>query len=471
MAFDPMVIDKRPRSLAHMFLAWVETQPDADAYYYPIEGGWQQSSWAETHTLVEGLAAGLIALGIQPEDRVAIVASTRFESVLAFLATQFAGGAVTAVDPTSTDVEVSRALRDSGARVVIAEDYETVHLLWRIRAEIREVTKVVQMDGEYPDARVLTLEGLLALGHEQLAEQPRVIAQRLYAVRRQGLAAIVYTADRDGPPRGVRLHHSALTYQGAAVASLGELSQSDLLYLCLPLAHTYGQALLAVQLACGFPAALEGRPDHVIDHLAVIRPTWAGLTPRLLEEIRGRVDAANRSGMLRRRAAERAFDVARQVHDLEAEAEKVPGRLARRHRRLDRRVLSDIRDVFGDRFRFLVTPGVGLDSSTAELLDLAGVTVLEAYGRPETAGAVSVARPADRGSGTAGRPLPGTEVRLDEGGEVLVSGPGVMEGYHRRRTDTAAALRKGWLRTGDTGVLDDLGRLRVLGRMVGTSEE
>ncbi len=198
MAFDPMVIDKRPRSLAHMFLERVETQPDADAYYYPIEGGWQESSWAHTHALVEGLAAGLVALGIQPEDRVAIIASTRFESVLAILATQFAGGAVTAVDPAGSDAEVAYVLRDSGARVVIAEDYDTVQLLWRIRAEIRAVTKVVQMDGDYPDERVLTLEGLLALGHEQLAEHPRVIAQRLYAVRRQGLAAIVYTPDGDG---------------------------------------------------------------------------------------------------------------------------------------------------------------------------------------------------------------------------------------------------------------------------------
>ncbi|MGA8245715.1 MAG: AMP-binding protein, partial [Nocardioides sp.] len=284
MAFDPMVIDKRPRSLAHMFLAWVETQPDADAYYYPVEGGWQQSSWAHTHDLVQGLAAGLVALGIQPEDRVAIIASTRFESVLAFLATQFAGGAVTALDPAATDAEVAHVLRDSGARVVIAEDFDTVHLLWRIRAEIRDVTKVVQMDGDYPDARVLTLEGLLALGHEQLSEHPRVIAQRLYAVRRQGLAAIVYPPEGKEPRRGVRLRHSALTYQGAAVASLGLLGGSDLLHLCLPLAYTYGQALLAVQLACGFPAALEGRPEHVVDHLAVVRPTWVGLTPRLLEE-------------------------------------------------------------------------------------------------------------------------------------------------------------------------------------------
>lgn len=471
MAFDPMVIDKRPRSLAHMFLEWVDTTPDADAYYYPLEGGWQQSSWLETQVLVEGLAAGLVALDIQPEDRVAIIASTRYEWVLAFLATLCAGGAVTAVDPTSTDDEMAHVLRDSGARVVIAEDYDTVHTLWRIRSRIRDVAKVVQIDGDYPDSRVLTLEGLLGLGSEHLTVQPRAIAQRLYAVRRQGLAAIVYTPDADGPPRGVRLRHSALTYQAAAVAALGELGDPDLLHLCLPLSHTYGQALLAVQLACGFPVALEGRPDHAIDSLALVRPTVVGLTPPLLEQVRGRVDKANRSGLVRRRAADRAFAVARQVREREAEGLKVTGRLARRHRSLDRRVLADVRGVFGDRLRFVVSAGAGLDGGTAELLDLAGVKVLEAYGRPETAGAVCVELPADQGSRTAGRPLPGTDVRIADDGEILVSGPGLMDGYHRRRAETAAALRQGWLHTGDVGVLDTQGRLRVLGRLLGTSGE
>ena len=101
MAFDPVVIDKRPRSLAHMFLERVETTPDADAYYYPVDGGWQESTWEQTHDLVEGLAAGLVALGVQPEERVAVMATTRYEWVLAFLAVQFCGAAVTLVDPAA----------------------------------------------------------------------------------------------------------------------------------------------------------------------------------------------------------------------------------------------------------------------------------------------------------------------------------------------------------------------------------
>ena len=464
MAIDP-VIDKRPRSLVHMFLDRVEEAPDDDAYYYPVEGGWQESTWGQTRPLVEGLAAGLLALGIQAEDRVAVIASTRYEWVIAQLAALWAGAAVTAVDPGADDETIATVLADSGARVVVAEDYETVHTLWRLRARIRDVVKVVQVDGDYPDARVLTLEGLLGLGHDHLTEQPRALAQRLYAVRRQGLAALHYVDDGRGGLRGVRLTHGALTYQAAAVASLGALSDADLLYLALPLSGVFGQSLLGVQLACGFAVALEGRPDHAVGSLGVVRPTFVAATPALLERVRGLAEKEARSGILRRRATDRAFEVARQVREHREEG-RVPARLARRHRSLDRKVLADVRDVLGDRLRFVVAAGTGLDGSLRDFFDLAGVTVLEAYGRAETGGAVCVDLPDDPAIGTAGRPLPGSEVRISAAGEILVSGPGMMEGYHGRRHETAAAIAQGWLHTGDAGTLDGSGRLRVLGRQV-----
>jgi long-chain acyl-CoA synthetase len=461
VAIDPL-IEKRPRSVVHMFLDLTDESPDEDAYYYPVEGGWQESTWGQTRTLVEGLAAGLLALGIEPEDRVAIVASTRYEWVISYLAAMWSGAAVTAVDPTSDDETMARVLQDSGARVVVAEDFDTVTTLWRIRSLIRDVVKVVQVEGEFPDARVLTLEGLLALGHEHLTAQPRALAQRLYAVRRNGLAALHYVDDRRGGLRGVRLTHEALTYQAAAVRSLGVLTDADLLHLALPLTGVFGQTLLAVQLGCGFPVALEGRPDRAVESLGVVRPTFVAATAAMLAQVRGAAEKEARSGLLRRRATDRAFEVARQVREYQADG-RVPSRLARRHRSLDRRVLSDVREVFGDRLRFVVTTGSGLDAGLVDFFELAGVRLLEAYGRAETGGTVCVDLPTDDGSGTAGRPLPGSEVRIADDGEILVRGPAVMQGYHGRRHDTAHAFEHGWLQTGDAGVLDGSGRLRVLG--------
>jgi long-chain acyl-CoA synthetase len=436
VTIDPVVIDKRPRSLVHMFLDLVEQRPDEDAFYYPVDGGWQESTWAHTHELVQGLAAGLLALGVEPEDRVAIIASTRYEWVLGFIATLWAGGAVTAVDPDASDDEIAQVLTDSGARVVIAEDFERVHTLWRLRARIRDVVKVVQIDGDFPDKRVLTLEGLLGRGHDHLTAQPRALSQRLYAVRRQGLAALPYVGDPSRGRRGVRLTHAALTYQATAIALLGDVDHEDLAYLALPLRTAYAHTVLATQLAVGFPLALEGRPGSRVASIPVVRPTVVAATPAMLQELRAGIEERHRSGVLRRQKA------------------------------VDKRVRTDVRDAFGDRLRYVVCAGTGLDEDLVDFFATADVRVVEAYGRTQAGGAVSIARPADAGSHTAGRALSGTEVRISGDGEILVAGPGVMAGYHGRGADSAAALDDGWLQTGDAGVLDAEGRLRVLGRRV-----
>jgi long-chain acyl-CoA synthetase len=437
LTIDPTVIEKRPRSLVHMFLDRVVEAPDEDAFYYPVEGGWQESTWGQTHVLVEGLAAGLLALGLEPEERVAIVASTRYEWVLGYLATLWSGGAVTAIAPYADDQAVVDRIVDSEARVVIAEDYETVRMLWRIRASIRSVTKVVQIDGDYPDERVLSLEGLLALGHDHLREHPRALSQRLYAVRRQGLAALPYVAGgAGGRRRGVRLTHGALTYHATAIAALGRLTDADLLYLPQSLSSVYAQVVLGVQLACGFPIALEGRRNQVVDSLALVRPTVVAATAPLLEQLRSAIE------------------------------EDQPRGLLRRQKTLDKRLRTDVRDTFGDRIKYVVCAGDAPDSTVAEFFEMAGVTVLEAYGTDETGGPVAIAMPEDAGSRTAGHPLPGTDVRISAEGEILVSGPGLADGYHGRRVTPTAQAEPGWLRTGDAGVLDAEGRLRVLGRYV-----
>jgi long-chain acyl-CoA synthetase len=436
VSIDEVAIERRPRSLVHLFLQRVEDTPTEDAYYYPVEGGWQESSWSQTHALVQDLAAGLVALGIGPEDPVAIVASTRYEWVLAHLATLWAGGAVTAVDPRADDDRLAQVLADSGARVVVAEDYDVTQALRRIRGRIREVVKVVQIDGDFPDQRVLTLEALLGIGHAHLVQQPRALSQRLYAVRRQGLAALPYVDDHRGGRRGVRLTHAALTYQATAVAALGLLSDADLLYVALPLRTTYAQGLLGVQLAAGFPIALEGRLEWTVDSLAVVRPTCVAATPEMLQAVRSRIEDHHRRGLLRRK------------------------------RTADKRVRTEAQSVFGDRLRFVVCAGEGLDADLGDFFSDAGLTVLEAYGRAEAGGAVSVALSGEDGR-TAGRPLPGTEVRISEHGEIEVSGPGVMDSYHRRPGETAAVLAQGRLRTGDAGAIDGQGRLLVFGRHVG----
>ena len=214
----------------------------------------------------------------------------------------------------------------------------------------------------------------------------------------------------------MRLSHGSLTYQATALSMLGLLDEGDLLCCAVPLGGTVGRSVLAAQLASGCPLALApGRPgdgprdgpddddaDTLADDLWVVRPTVLVAGQPQLERLRGRLQRAQRSGLLRRRTAERAFETAREVREQRVAGERVPAGLARRHRSLDKKVLSEVREVFGGRLRFVVTGD--LDSDTGDFYDLAGVTVLEGYGTAEAGGVVALALPGDAGSRTVGQP-------------------------------------------------------------------
>jgi long-chain acyl-CoA synthetase len=463
--YDPTMIDRRPRSMAHLFLDRVEQTPDAVAYYFPVDDVWQSATWAETHRLVLSLAAGLIAVGVRPEDRVAIMSSTRYEWILADLAIMCAGGATTTVYPTSMDSDVAHILKDSETRVVIVEDGEQIEKLWRIRSQIPQVVKVVLMDGTHTDPRVMTLEDLLVTGENHLVEDPAAVDYRLSGVRREDLGTLMYTSGTTGTPKGVRLKHSAWTYEGAAIAAQGILGPDDLQYLWLPLAHSFGKVLLSTQLACGFPTAIDGRVDKIIDNLAVIRPTFMGAAPRIFEKAHGRIMAmTEEEGGLKKKVFDQAFAVARRVRRYETEGRRVPFLLGRRYRVLDKLVFAKIRDRFGGRLRFFISGAAALNKDIAEFFDLAGITILEGYGLTESSAGSFVNLPHDNRLGTVGQAFPGTDVQIAPDGEILLSGPGVMDGYHNLPEETAAVLRYGWLHTGDIGELDANGHLRITDR-------
>jgi long-chain acyl-CoA synthetase len=421
-------VAERPATLAHMLWTRAAATPHEVAYRYPVAGPggevWQDVTWGETRALVEPLAAGLVELGVGVGDRVAILSRTRVDWVLAHLAVLCSGAATVAIDPGLAASQVADAVDGAGCSVVFAEDLEQVAKLWAVRAAIRTVRRVVLMDGEHRDRRVMTSEALLELGDEVLARDPGLVDERVRDLRPDQLAAILPTCAAADPPRGARLRHSACTYVGAAVAAQDLVGPRDRQLLWVPLWESFGQALLATGLAAGFPTAVDGRADRVLDDLALHEPTFVGVTPRLLEQVRARV------------APEQGRSV-------------------------------PVRDLVGARFRFFLSAGQPLDADLVELLHVAGLTVLEGYGRTESAGPTCVNLPADHRLGTAGRPLPGTEVRIAEDGEVLVRGPGVMEQYHERPAETASVLVDGWLRTGDVGHLEPDGHLVVAGRRRG----
>ncbi|MCW2867539.1 MAG: AMP-dependent synthetase, partial [Marmoricola sp.] len=257
---DLSVIENRAPNVAVQFRDRVAASPRSEAYRFPAGDGedWSSMTWKETGDRVERLAAGLLSLGLESEQRVGIAAATRVEWILADLAVMCAGGATTTVYPSTMAEDVAYIVSDSECRVVFAEDAGQVQKLRQHRTELPHLDKVVVIDDEGGVADgdwVITMAELEERGAAHLAEHPDAVTQAVEKIQSDQLATLIYTSGTTGKPKGVRLRHSAWTFEGAAIQAQGILDESDLQFLWLPMAHSFGKVLLSSQLACGFATA------------------------------------------------------------------------------------------------------------------------------------------------------------------------------------------------------------------------
>ena len=463
---DMSVIEHRAPSVGRQFFDRVSASPNREAYRYPKGERWESQTWQETGDHVTKLAAGLVALGIEPEQRVGIASATRYEWILADLAVMCAGAATTTVYPSTMADDVGYILADSECRVVFAEDDSQIAKLVERKAELPHLAKVVTFDGATDGDWVIGMADLEKLGEELLSGNPGVVEDRIAATTPESLATLIYTSGTTGRPKGVRLQHKSWTYEGAAIQAQNILDESDLQFLWLPMAHSFGKVLLSTQLACGFATAVDGRVDKIIDNLAVVRPTFMGAAPRIFEKAHGRIVTMQASeGGLKEKIFQQAFKVGLERDRLVREGKPVPFLLAKQHVVFDKLVFSKIRERFGGRVRFFISGAAALNREIAEWFGAAGITILEGYGMTESSAGSFVNHPDDNRFGTVGPVIPGSEVRIAEDGEVLIKGPGVMEGYHNLPEQTHETLTDdGWLRTGDIGELDADGYLRITDR-------
>jgi long-chain acyl-CoA synthetase len=451
-------------NLAQLFLQRVEKSGDNEAFRIPENGDWTSVTWKQAAERVEPLAAGLLSLGISPEDRIGIASTTRLEWILADLAILCAGAATTTVYPSTNAEDTGYILADSDSKIVFAEDETQLKKLTEQRSELPNLTKVVLFDGAADDDWVITLDDLADQGAKYLAEHSSCIRKVAEETKPDQLATLIYTSGTTGKPKGVRLRHQAWVYAGSVIAGMGLLSEDDLQLLWLPLAHAFGKVLISTQLACGFASAIDGRVDKIVENTGVVKPTFMGAAPRIFEKAYSKI-VTQQSGA-NAVLFNRAFAVGKKVAARRREGKFVWPHLALQQRVFDRLVFAKIRDVFGGRIRFFISGSAPLNRDIAEWFDAAGLLILEGYGLTESSGAGFINRPGNYKLGTVGLPFEGTEVRISKAGEVQFRSDCVMAGYHHMDDATAEALSDdGWLSTGDQGKLDDDGFLSITGRI------
>ncbi|MFE3853566.1 AMP-dependent synthetase/ligase [Streptomyces griseorubiginosus] len=481
MSDTQTLIENRPPSVATLFLERVASTPDAEAYRYPVPAAsgegpdeWKSLTWAQAAERVHAIAAGLIELGVQPEQRVALASSTRLDWILADLGIMCAGAATTTVYPQTNADESAFILSDSESRVLIAEDAAQLAKAVEKRGELPALTNVVVVDpaGVETSDFVLTLAELEARGAARLEKDPDLIKERVGAITKDQLATLIYTSGTTGRPKGVRLPHDNWAYMAKAIAATGLISGEDVQYLWLPLAHVFGKVLTSGQIEVGHVTAVDGRVDKIIENLPVVQPTYMAAVPRIFEKVYNGVAAKARAGggakyKIFQWAAEVGREYAKVTQDnfRRTGVASAPFGLSAKHKVADALVFAKIREAFGGNLRACVSGSAALAPEIGYFFAGAGIHILEGYGLTESSAASFVNPGEAYRTGTVGKPLPGTEVRIADDGEILLRGPGIMEGYHGLPEKTAEVLEAdGWFHTGDIGELSPDGYLRITDR-------
>jgi len=443
-------------------------------------GLWRETSWAEYWDDVQDVAHGLMALGVERGDRVAIQSENRREWLSTDLGTLAAGAVTVGLYPTNPAAEVVHVLADSGARVLVAEDQEQLDKALEVADRTPDLQHLVYLDprgirGRYTDPRLLHWEDFLALGREHRAAHPDAVDASLAATRPEDLMTLIYTSGTTGLPKGAMLSVANAEATIASFTGDGGLldppaGPADLALSYLPLCHvaeriftTWNNAATGIQV--NFAESIDTVPEN----LREIQPTFFFAVPRIWEKLLATVQVRQASASpLKRNVGNAGLALARRVGETLARTggkHTVSSRV--QHAIAWVLVVRALRDRLG--LRRVRWAGCGAAPVATDVLQFfmgLGVPVHEVYGMTENTASATANRPGRIRLGTVGEPHDAVELRIDETtGEVLTRGPATFLGYWKRPDATAEAVdADGWLHTGDVGVLED-GRLRITDRM------
>jgi long-chain acyl-CoA synthetase len=435
-------------------------------------GRWDDVTAEQFRDEVAPLAKALVAAGIEPGDRVALMSRTRYEWTLIDYAIWAAGGVTVPIYETSSAEQVEWILSDSGARAAFAETARHAETISEVRGHLPALEHVWLIDAPLADgtggletlASLAAASGTASVTDDQL-EQHRA------ARKAADLATIIYTSGTTGRPKGCEITHGNLlsdvrnAVQGALMDVFEIGGSSTLLFM--PLAHSFARI---IQVGCLESGAILGHwPDTatVAQGLPEFQPTFLLAVPRVFEKVyntaQQQVSESTARSRIFRAAVETAIAWSK---SRDADGPGAAGRALRlRHALFDRLVYAKLRAAVGGKVAYAVSGGAPLGERLGHFFRGAGITILEGYGLTETSAAATVNKPSRNKIGTVGLPLPGVAIKIADDGEILLRGPNVTPGYWRNEAATAEALDpEGWLLSGDIGSLDDEGFLRVTGR-------
>ena len=437
----------------------------------------EEFSTQEFFDRIRDLSLGLAALGVESEDRVAILSDSRPEWVIADLAVLTAGAVTAPIYPTLPETQVRYILADSGARVVVVADETQAAKVRAVWDELPDLSALVVMDpaadpaedaGDAPRRAELSLAEVTDRGHRRLMTEDglgREYKERATAITPDRLATIIYTSGTTGEPKGVMLTHGNVASNVMDGGDVVGVDDKDAALSFLPLSHAFERAVVFLYLYQGVTVTFAESLDTIARDLGTVRPTVMTGVPRVYEKFHARVhEAVAGAPAIRRRLFHWAVGAGLQRTRARLAGRSVPLPTRLRLGLAERLVLSKVRGRLGGRLRFVVSGSAPLSTPIAEFFFAIGIPVVEGYGLTETSPTLTV-NPLERPKlGTVGPALRNVELKIAADGEVLARGPNVMRGYYGKPEATAEVMRDGWFCTGDIGSLDADGYLTILDR-------
>ena len=457
-------------TLARMFWSRVEKSAERPAQQFKVGGSWKTITWREVGDTVRELALGLIALGRQKGEAVALLSTSRAEWVQADFASFSAGCITVPVYPTYPPDLIAYVVNDSGAKTILVEDPGQLAKVLEAREQMPTLDSIVVItgyDAPQPPKKVLTWETLRRLGRDNEAAHKSTLAERVAAGKPEDIASIVYTSGTTGPPKGVVQTHGNHVSAMAASRNATPVGEDWVHLLFLPLAHSFARMESFLGVYRGLTTAFAENLEKVAENLREVHPHFICSVPRVFEKVYAKILSGVEAGSpAKKKIFNWALAVGREVSRHQQRGQPLPPALALKRRVAHKLVFSKLHAALGGRLVWAVSGGAPLSREIAEFFHAAGILILEGYGLTETCPALTFNRPGRYKFGSVGQALPGVELKIADDGEILARGPNVAtNGYYKQPQATSEAFEPaGWFHTGDIGRLDEDGFLYITDR-------
>ncbi len=435
-------------------------------------GIWQEFSWKEYHDHVKYFSLGMVSLGLQAGDKVAIIGDNRPEWVWGEVAAQAAGAVPLGLYQDSTLKEVSYIIDHSDASFVLAEDQEQVDKILDMKEQLPKVRYIIYSDPRgmrgYKQPFLLDFKEVENFGRELEQRDPGLFTENVARTKYEDLAFICYTSGTTGFPKGAMLSFRNFLSMAANLMEVDNKFEKDEFVSFLPLAWIGEQMMcLSSALLTGFTVNFPEKPETVQENIREIGPTIMFSPPRIWENMTSTVQVkVMDASALKRRMYNWALPVGYAYSDAVFRKEAIPALLRLKQKLSYALVFRALKDRLGLlRIRSASTGGAALGPDVFKFFNAMGVNLKQIYGQTEISGISCIHREGDINFDSVGKPIPETEIKLSDSGEILSRSPSVFLGYYKNPEETEKTLSEGWLHSGDAGYFTKDGHLVVIDRV------